>query len=73
MHPKIARFLSKHSILQEDIKYIVRESGETVVCTIDGRSIATYHPVKEFREFLPVEEFLCPNKGMQEARLPRAG
>ena len=64
MHPKIARFLSKHSILQEDIKYIIRENGETVVCTIDGRSISTYHPVKEFREALPVEEFLCPNKGI---------
>lgn len=64
MDSRIGRFLNKHSILREDIKYIIRESGETVVCTIDGRSISTYHPVKEFREYLPVEEFLCPNKGI---------
>lgn len=67
MESKIARFLEKHSILPEEIKYIVREEGETVVYTIDDRKVRTYHPVKEFRAYLPVEDFLYPNKGIVAA------
>lgn len=67
MLPKIERFLHKHRISTEDIKYIIRENGNTVVYTLDDRAVETYLPVKDFRESLPVEKFLHPNKGIMAA------
>lgn len=67
MNPKIERFLNKHSIPPEEIKYIIRENGNTAVYTLDDRVVETYLPVKEFREALPVERFLHPNKGIMAA------
>lgn len=67
MNPKIERFLKKHSIDPEDIKYIIRENGSTVIYTLDNRTVETYLPVKDFRESLPVEKFLHPNKGIMAA------
>ena len=67
MNPKIERFLHKHSIHPEDIKYIIREHGNTAIYTLDGRVVETYLPVKDFREALPVERFLHPNKGIMAA------
>lgn len=67
MNPKIERFLHKHEIHSEDIKYIIRENGNTAIYTLDGRVIETYLPVKDFREALPVERFLHPNKGIMAA------
>jgi len=64
MQQKIDKFLEKHNISAEDIKYIVREDGKTAVYTIDGRIISTYHTIKDFREILPIEQFLYPNKGI---------
>lgn len=64
MNPKIEHFLAKYDITPADIKCILREDGKTQVCTIDGRVISTYHPVKEFREYLSQEEFFYPNKGI---------
>jgi len=64
MLPKIERFLHKHNIDPQDIKYIIREDGDTVVYTIDNRTVATYLPIKDFRDSLPVEHFLHPNKGI---------
>lgn len=64
MNPKIERFLNKHSIHPDDIKYIIRENGNTAVYTLDDRVVETYLPVKDFRESLPVERFLHPNKGI---------
>lgn len=67
MNPKIERFLKKHSIHPEDIKYIIRENGNTAVYCLDDRVVETYLPVKDFRESLPVERFLHPNKGIMAA------
>lgn len=67
MNPKIERFLKKHSIDPESIKYIIREDGNTVIYTLDDRTVETYLPVKDFREALPVERFLHPNKGIMAA------
>lgn len=67
MNPKIERFLKKHSIDPENIKYIIRENGNTVIYTLDDRTVETYLPVKDFRESLPVERFLHPNKGIMAA------
>ena len=67
MNPKIERFLKKHSIDPEDIKYIIRENGSTVIYTLDDRTVETYLTVKDFREALPVEKFLHPNKGIMAA------
>ena len=64
MLPKIERFLKKHSIVPEDIKYILRENGSTVVYTIDDRTVETYLPMKDFKESLSAEQFLHPNKGI---------
>lgn len=64
MDSKVRRFLNKHNIHQDDIKYIVRENGSTAIYTLDDRVTETYLPVKEFRDFLPVEKFLHPNKGI---------
>ena len=51
-------------IRREDIKYIVREDGKTVVYTIEGEALHTYHTIKDFKEHLPLEQFLYPNKGI---------
>lgn len=64
MTPKIERFFSKHHIVPDEIKYILRENSNTVIYTLDDRIIETYIPVKDFREALPVEKFLHPNKGI---------
>lgn len=64
---KIEKFLKKHAIAPADIKYILREDGSTNVYTIDGGMVPTYHSVKDFREYLPPEQFLCPNKGILAA------
>lgn len=67
MSQKVRGFFEKHSVRPNDIKYIVREEGKTVVYLVDGRAIRTYHPVKEFREELPAEDFFLPNKGIVAA------
>lgn len=64
MNPKIERFLNKYHIVPDEIKYILRENGNTVIYTLDDRIIETYIPVKDFRDALPVERFLHPNKGI---------
>ncbi len=64
MSNKIAAFLQKYAIAPEDIKYILREDGKTNLYLINDKMISTYHPIKDFREYLPVEHFLCPNKGI---------
>ena len=64
MTPKMQRFFEKHSIHPDEIKYIIRENGNTVIYTVDDRIVETYLPVKDFREALPTENFLHPNKGI---------
>ncbi len=64
MLPKIVRFFSKNQIDPSDIKYIIREDGNTVIYTIDNRMVSTYLPIKDFKESLSVEQFLHPNKGI---------
>lgn len=67
MTPKIERFLNKYQIHPDEIKYIIRENGSTVIYTLDDRTVETYLPVKDFREALPQERFLHPNKGIMAA------
>ncbi len=64
MDHKIAAFLQKNAVSPGDIKYILREDGKTNVYLLNGKMVSTYHPIKDFRAYLPVEHFLCPNKGI---------
>ena len=64
MTSKIQRFLNRNEIEIDNIKYIIRENGSTVIYTVDDRIIDTYLPLKDFREALPSERFLHPNKGI---------
>ena len=64
MTAKILRFLNRHEIEIDEIKYIIRENGSTVIYTVDDRIVDTYLPLKDFREALPAERFLHPNKGI---------
>ena len=64
MTPKIRKFLEKHNLNIDEIKYIIRENGSTVIYTVDDRTVETFLPVKDFREALPTEKLLHPNKGI---------
>lgn len=64
MSQKIERFLKRNNIAANNIKYIIRENGKTVVHRIDGATFETYNTVKEFKETLPEDEFIYPTKGV---------
>lgn len=64
MSEKIETFFKRHSILPENIKYVLREDGKTAIYLIGGRVVTTYNTVKEIRDTLPQDDFLNPNKGI---------
>lgn len=64
MDTKIRKFFEKYSISIRNIKYIIREDGKTAIYLSDGRVVSTYHTVKDFKESLPTDQFLYPNKGV---------
>lgn len=64
MDMKLSKFFDKNSISIRNIKYIIREDGKTAVHLVDDRVVLTYHTVKDFKEFLPTDQFLYPNKGV---------
>lgn len=64
MSIKIENFFKRHSILPENIKYVLREEGKTAVHLLDGRIVSTYNTVKEIKGTLPQDDFLNPNKGI---------
>lgn len=65
---KIRKFLGKHAITVDDIKYILREDKKTCIYTKAGKITSTYTPMKEFIDFLPDSEFIHIDKGILLAR-----
>lgn len=56
-------FLARKRIKLEEILYIIREDGKTVIHLDDGRTRETFITMKAFMEELPEEDFIRVNKG----------
>lgn len=64
MSQRAMNLLQRYNIIAQDIQYIIREEGNTVIYTANKEPISTYISFKEFEEDLPEELFIHPNKGV---------
>ena len=64
MNSQFERFLKKHCIEPNDILYLLRNNGKTVIYLIDGRCIETFSPIKTLVEQLDMLPLLSVNKGV---------
>ena len=64
MKTQFQRFLTKQNITPEQILYIVRSDGKTVLHLNDGRTAETFSPLKDMPSQLAPLTMLSVNKGV---------
>lgn len=64
MSVDMRRFLERHGLKWQDIMYILREDGLTIIYPVRGGEIRTYNTIKSLLEVLPDNEFFVINKGI---------
>lgn len=69
----LQKFFNKNAIRSDNILYLIREEGKTVIYLTDGRIARTFTPLKTVAEALPNADFLSVNKGivLAEAQIIR--
>lgn len=61
---KVQKFLLKHRIHASDIMYVQRDGKKSVMHMKDGRTVQTFHPLKNIVDALPPETLVTINKGI---------